>query len=767
MEHKSDTTELQRTSGQEFVDIKDVTLLDGIFKESQQAGERYILSLDADRLIAPCCEAAELTPKKPRYEGWEAKSISGHSLGHWMSAMAAMYRATDNSEIEKRLNYTIDELYEIQKQYGNGYIGGTPEQPFIDAFNGTLEVSGFDLNGGWVPWYSIHKIYQGLIDVHQVLGITKALEIAVKFTEWAKAGTDKLTDAQMQKMLECEHGGMNDVFAQMYGLTGNEDYLKLAVRFNHNAVLEPLMAEKDKLQGMHANTQIPKVIGMAQIYKQNRRYEEYLTGASFFWDTVVRNRSYAFGGNSLSEHFEVLGAETLDIKSAETCNTFNMMKLTELLFENKQSAEYMDYMENALVNHILGTQDPCNGNKTYFTSTLPGHYRIYGTREESFWCCTGSGMENPGRYAKNIYYKDGDTLYVNLFIASEIQWREKGLTLRQNTNFPYGDSVKLNIVRGNAKAEIKIRIPSWCGEKMTVAVNGCRIEPQAENGYMSIFREWNGGDIIEFSVPMKLSIYRARDDADKIVFTYGSVILAGALGKEGLPQDIVVSERNPDSTTTDVPYLRLAGESVEQILRLEDEKTLTFVMGADFTSTGKSITLKPFFGIHHEFYNIYWFVNRENDIAGKILNDITIDCVQPDGKQDEIGHNMRAKNSRRGTCVQNGMMSYWWDACGSEDSFFSYDMSVNGKEYNVLYVRYRNQKEYCGFIRDFRISADGYVLAIGKECGAEGAEVFYNIPKSVTAGKARITVTFSVNMQNACVGGVQEVRIVKQSMAKK
>lgn len=748
-----------------FANIDDVTLLGGIFKESQQTGERYILSLDADRLIAPCSEAAGITPKKQRYSGWEETSISGHSLGHWMSAMAIMYRGTKNSEIEERLNYTIDELYEIQKQYGNGYIGGLPERPFVDAFNGALDVSGGDMNGSWVPWYSIHKIYQGLIDAYQYIGNARALEIAVKFTEWAKAGTDKMTDVQMQKMLECEHGGMNDVFAQMYDLTGNEDYLKLAVRFNHNFVLKPLMAGEDKLQGMHANTQIPKVIGMAQIYKQNRKYEEYLTGASFFWDTVVRKRSYAFGGNSVWEHFEVPGAETLDIKSAETCNTFNMMKLTELLFENKQSSEYMDYMENVLINQILGTQDPCNGNKTYFTSTLPGHYRIYGTREKSFWCCTGSGMENPGRYTKNIYYKDGDTLYVNLFIASELRWREKGLTIRQTTNFPYEESVRLSVAGKTAKAEIKIRVPSWCGKKMTAVVNGQRVQPQTENGYMSIFREWNDGDVIELSAPMKLSIYYARDDADKIVFTYGPLVLAGALGKEGLPQDTVVSERNPDSTTTDVPYLRFAGENAEQILTLEDEKTLTFVLGADFTSTGKSITLKPFFSIHHEFYNIYWFVNRENGIVEKGLNDITIDYVQPDGQQDEIGHNMQAKSSRQGTCVQNGMMSCWRDACGSEDAFFSYDMSVNGQEKNVLYVRYRNSKEYGGFVRDFKISADGYVLASGKECGAESVERFYDIPRAITDGKEKITIMFSVNAQNTCVDGVQAVRIVKRSMA--
>ena len=396
--------------GGQFMSVSDVTLLDGMFKTAREVNEDYLMAIEPDRLLAPSFESAGLNPKAARYGGWEAanynnqwgdKGISGHSLGHWLSAVstASVESERYGEELTSRLNYAVSELARIQEETGGGYIGGLNPAPFTEAFKGSINTpDGFNLNGGWVPWYSVHKIYQGLIDAYEVAGNREALEVVKKFADWAVNGIDNLTDEQMQKMLTVEHGGMNDVFAQLYAETHDERYLTAAVRFTHNSIIEPLAAGQDKLSGLHANTQIPKIVGAAATFEQDNSLIDYKEASEFFWDRVVNHRSFVIGGNSVAEHFEADGAETLHIKDAETCNTFNMIKLTEHLFSWDHKGEYMDYVETALYNDILGSQDPDTGNKMYFTSMLQGHFRIYGTPDRSWWCCTGSGMENPGRY---------------------------------------------------------------------------------------------------------------------------------------------------------------------------------------------------------------------------------------------------------------------------------------------------------------------------------------------------------------------------------
>ena len=294
--------------------MDNVTLLEGLFKTSQDKGKEYLLYLDVDRLAAPCYEAVSQTARKPRYGGWESTPISGHSIGHWLSAASAMVAAAYDGQLKEKIDYTVDELAHIQSFDKDGYVSGFPRTCFDKVFTGDFEVEHFSLAGSWVPWYSIHKIFAGLIDAYSLAGNGKALEVVARLADWAKRGTDRMDDTQFQKMLICEHGGMNEAMANLYSLTGNRDYLDLSVRFCHKAILDPLSRWLDELEGKHANTQIPKVIGAARLYELTGN-EDYQRAAVFFWNEVTKRRSYIIGGNSIGEHFGPPNQEKLDRKS--------------------------------------------------------------------------------------------------------------------------------------------------------------------------------------------------------------------------------------------------------------------------------------------------------------------------------------------------------------------------------------------------------------------------------------------------------------------
>ena len=305
--------------------MENVILLNGIFKESQEIGKKYLLHLDADRLLAPCYEAINQTPKKPRYGGWEEKEISGHSLGHFLSALCAMYIADKDIRLKEKANYIVSELAYLQSLDDEGYVSGFQRKCFDKVFTGSFNVNRFELGDSWVPWYSIHKIYAGLIDAYELIENEQALKVVIKLADWAKKGTDNLTDDQFEKMLYCEHGGMCEAMAKLYKITKNQDYLDLAIRFIHKETINPLIELKDELEGKHANTQIPKVIGVAALYEITGK-EEYKRACEFFWNIVTNGRSYAIGGNSRDEHFGKCCSEKLDVTTAETCNTYNMLK---------------------------------------------------------------------------------------------------------------------------------------------------------------------------------------------------------------------------------------------------------------------------------------------------------------------------------------------------------------------------------------------------------------------------------------------------------
>lgn len=758
-----------------FLGPAHVHLLEGPFQTSQHTGERYLLSLDIDRFLAPCYEAQGLTPRKERYAGWEARSISGHSLGHYMSALAVTYVATGNVTLKQTLDYAVNELASIQEATGSGYIGGLSEEAFHIAFRAE-HIGGFNIGEYWVPWYSVHKIYRGLIDAYQMTGNRLALEVVTRFADWAVEGLNTMTEEQIQTMLLCEHGGMNEVFAQLYGITGTPAYLKAAHQFTHQLILEPLEQERDELQGRHANTQIPKVIGAAEIYNQDPVQTKYRTAAQFFWDTTVKHRSYVFGATSISEHYEAKGMESLGIKTGESCCTHNMMHLTKQLFAWSPDSAYMDYYENAIYNHILGTQDPDTGNKTYFASTLQGHYKIYGTRDTAWWCCTGSGMENPGKYAEAIYYEHERDLYVNLYMASELDWASQGLTLKLQTDFPYSEKVTLTITEGSASAHLRLRVPSWLQEPMTATVNGDAGEPytRLEPGYLSIDRVWTAGDVITITLPMALRQYTARDDAHKVAFLYGPIVLAGALGSEGLPEDTIIDETALNPKTACVPVIRTEEEDVRRWIRVVDAGKLMFEVSEEVTSTGEAVKLIPFYDVHHEFYTVYWTLNDEGDAVEKALNDMTIDSVQPDGQQDEIGHQLASNclgEHYNGSSTNGRNKLYMWrEAYGVKNAAFSYRLGVDPVAVNVLCAAYWGgdylhfEREGVRYERVFSILVEDVVVGEQRIHMNKIGEAFYaayDIPEEVTRGKEHVTVTFRAIGDNGCAGKVTEVRTMR------
>ena len=526
-----------------YFSLQDVKLLSSPFLQAQQTDLHYILALDPDRLSAPFLREAGLTPKAPSYTNWENTGLDGHIGGHYLSALSMMYAATGDTAIYHRLNYMLNELHRAQQAVGTGFIGGTPGslQLWKEIKAGDIRAGGFSLNGKWVPLYNIHKTYAGLRDAYLYVHSDLARQMLIDLTDWMIDITSGLSDNQMQDMLRSEHGGLNETFADVAEITGDKKYLKLARRFSHKVILDPLIKNEDRLNGMHANTQIPKVIGykrVAEVSKDDKDWNhaaEWDHAARFFWNTVVNHRSVCIGGNSVREHFHPSDNFTSmlnDVQGPETCNTYNMLRLTKMLYQNsgdvdnsnKPDPRYVDYYERALYNHILSSQEPDKGGFVYFTPMRPGHYRVYSQPETSMWCCVGSGLENHTKYGEFIYAHQQDTLYVNLFIPSQLNWKEQGVTLTQETLFPDDEKVTLRIDKAaKKKLTLMIRIPEWAGnsEGYEITINGKKHLSDIQAGtstYLPLRRKWKKGDVITFHLPMKFSLEQIPDKKDYYAF---------------------------------------------------------------------------------------------------------------------------------------------------------------------------------------------------------------------------------------------------------
>lgn len=736
--------------------LEDVRLLDGPFKHAMMKDAEYLLRLDADRLLSGFRKEAGLKPKAEAYGGWESMTIAGHSLGHYLSACALMFAATGDVRFRERVNYIIAELEECQRANGNGYVAAIPngKKIFQEVSAGDIRVKPFDLNGGWVPWYTLHKLFAGLLDAHRYLQSTRALGIAVKLADWADATVAKLNEEQFQRMLDCEHGGMNEVLAEVYARTGNQKYLQLSRRFHHKAVLEPLASREDRLQGLHANTQIPKLIGLARRYELTLDAEDK-TAAEFFWQRVVRHHSYVNGGNSDGERFGPPDklSNRLSPNTSETCNTYNMLKLTRHLFEWNASAEYADYYERALYNHILASQDPDDGMVCYYVPMKAGSKKLYSKPFDDFWCCVGTGMENHAKYGEAIYFHNDDSLWVNLFIPSELNWREKGLSLRQETRYPESDKVNFTVkAQKPANFSLRLRYPGWANN-VSVAVNGRPETVNAKPGsFIEIKRTWKTGDRVELTIPMSLRLEAMPDNPRRVAILYGPTVLAGELGPE-----------DAETTVNLVPALMTGDRPVSEWI-----KPATGPITFQTASAGKpnEFTLYPFYRMHHKRYAVYWdllneqqWVERETNYKKELervrkLEALTIDFVQPGDTKLESEHNLQ------GTLQDTGENAgrKWRHA--REGGWVSFDLKVPPDAPVSLVCSYWGSETGP---RTFDILVDGIKIAtqsLQNDKPGEFFDVTYAIPANVTRGKNKITIRFAGQPGNMA-GGFYGVRIIR------
>jgi DUF1680 family protein len=595
--------------------LGDVQLLEGPFKTAMERNAAYLLRLEPDRFLHNTRKYAGLEPKGALYGGWESQGIAGHSLGHYLTALAQQFAATGDTRFKERIDYIVAEMAECQKAYGDGYVGALPPLE-LAALRGLKEgkvepAGGFNFKGGaWVPWYTQHKILAGLRDAWTLGGNAQAKEVTLRLADWVDTVTAGLTPDQQQLMLSVEHGGMKEVLVDLHARTGQPKYLETANRFHHRAVVEPLAAGRDELAGKHANTQIPKMAGEAVTYEVTGDPAARKT-AEFFWDTVVRRHSWVNGGNSDGEHFfpDGTAASHLSPATAESCNTYNMLRLTRHLFTWRPDVQYTDYYERALYNHILASQEPREGMFTYFVSLKPGHFKTYSTPFDSFWCCVGSGMENHTKYGESIYFHGADDVYVSLFIPSVLTWREKNLVLEQRTDYPRSDRVELTVKSAPATPlTLRVRSPAWAEGPLAFQLNGKRLKAEGAPGtYAAIERKWKAGDRLTITIPMRVRTEPLPGSANQVALLYGPVVLAGVLGpappSETFPY---AKEQNANfkAPVADVPTLTGDHESVARALKRESPRDLTFrTVGI---GEPDEVTLKPFADVHYERYNVYW-----------------------------------------------------------------------------------------------------------------------------------------------------------------
>jgi DUF1680 family protein len=722
-------------------DLRQVRLLDGPFKHAMQKDGEYLLYLEPDRLLAWFRKDAGLKPKAEVYGGWETQGIAGHSLGHYLTACALMYASTGDDRFKKKVDYIVDEMQIIQATNGNGYIAAIPEgrRVFKEIHEGKIETQNFNLNGVWVPWYTLHKQLMGLVDVYYYCGNRKALDVGIKLADWICWFCDKLTDEQMQRMMRCEHGGINEALANVYAMTGNEKYLKCAQKFYHKAVMDPLSKSEDCLPGLHANTQVPKLIGLARLYELtgNKTYHD---AASYFWDTVVHNHSYVIGGNSNHEYFGPPGKlnDRLSERTTETCNTYNMLKLTQHLFAWKDDAEYMDYYERALYNHILASQNPEDGMMAYCVPLNTGGRKRYSNRDRSFWCCVGTGIENHAKYGAAIYSHGPGTLYVNLFIPSVLTWKEEGITVKQETAFPAEDTVKITVTCAEPEdGTLAVRHPAWAKGILEVKINGKKIAVDSKPGtYARITRTWNSGDMVTIKLPMSLYTEAMPDNPKRIALLYGPLVLAGDLGGEG--------ERVPD------PVLVKEDKPLEQWLLPVSGKKLTYkTKGVAFP---KDLVVKPFYQLYDTPYIVYWdeftpaeWKKKEEEYKAeqqriKELEARSLDVMRLGEMQPERDHNFKDENSRASEDDGNK----WRGAFNN--GWFSFEMKVLPDAPTDLMVRYRGSSRRRR--TRFDILIDGEVLVTESLRDEKPNEFYYKtyqLPEKMTKGKDKVTVMFKAH----------------------
>ncbi|RGN12340.1 glycoside hydrolase family 127 protein [Segatella copri] len=763
--------------------LGDITLLDGPLKHARDLNVQVLLKYDCDRMLAPYRKEAGLQPRKPSYPNWDG--LDGHVGGHYLSALA-INAATGNEECRKRMEYMISELQLVldannqrPEAWCHNYIGGVPNSAKMwTAFSKGDFGSYF---GTWAPFYNIHKMYAGLRDAWLYCGNEQAKNLFLKFCDWAVDITRDLNDEQMEKMLGNEHGGMNEVLADAYAITGEQKYLDCARRFSHRMLLVPLENGKDCLDNMHANTQIPKVIGYQRIAELAHDVQ-YHNASEYFWEIVTRQRSLALGGNSRREHFptkENCIDYINDIDGPESCNTYNMLKLTEDLNRVKPNGMYGDFYETAMFNHILSAQHPQHGGYVYFTSARPRHYRNYSAPNKAMWCCVGTGMENHGKYGQFVWTHDkgvkaeDDALYVNLFVASELNWKDRKMVIRQQTAFPYAESSVVEVAKGKGTFILKVRKPSWC-ENFTVKGVGFDADSYEENGFVCMKRKWKKGDQVKISMPMHAYIKPMINVPQYVAIMYGPILLGMKTGTEDMRGLIADDSRfgqyagGKKLALDEAPILLPKHlDDIAKNLKPVPAKPLHFKLATHMENTIDG-ELQPFFEIHDSRYMMYWLALGENDYkaymqkladeekARQALEARTVDKVNPGEQQPETDHRMETDDSNKG----NTEGIFFRDA--KDGHYFSYLMQTKGETNLSLQLKFWGQDEWRTSEFDIYVN-DKLLCSVNNSHRWRTTQfktVDYAIPSEFVKGKKEIRVKF-VAHKGKQVGQIYGVRLVK------
>lgn len=760
-----------QSNAMQLFKLSEVSLLASPFKDAEQTDLKYMLQLEPDRLLAPFLREAGLTPKAKSYGNWESAGLDGHTAGHYLSALSQMYASTGNAECKKRLDYMVSELAMCQQKNNDGYVGGVPGGNKMWSQVKTGDFS--EYNKKWVPWYNLHKLFAGLRDCYLLAGNKQAKDIFIKLTEWAYDELEGLSTEQVQQMLAAEHGGMNEVCADAAVIAGDDKYRLLAEKFCHHAILAPLTQNQDKLNGLHANTQIPKVIGFERIAELNKD-TTYYNAARFFWSTVKNNRSISIGGNSVREHFNPAGNFATMLESEqgpETCNSYNMLKLTRMLFMRDPRVEYIEFYERLLYNHILSSQHPQRGGFVYFTPIHPHHYRVYSTTDETFWCCVGTGMENNGKYGELIYTHTDKDVYVNLFIPSVLNWKEKGLQLIQHTKFPESERSELSLrLDRPGRFSIYIRKPEWVkGDAFTVMVNNKPVQQaHSMTEYIQLNGTWKTGDRITVILPMKNSVEYLPDHSSWVSFRHGPVVLASATDTRdlvGLKSD---SSRwghialGPFYPLTRAPLLTKEGGDLADALQPVNKDAMTFSISERIVQPAfRNLLLMPFYKLHDTRYVLYWPLASKDSIRQKereleMLDERyvkyanrTVDAVAPGEQQPETDHALTSERSETGTFETR----HWRSASG----YFSYRMRMT-PAVKSLYIAYNGKEKDRDFdiyiddvkIAHVRLDQSGTDNFVGKE---------YSVPEQLKANKS-VIVKFLAS-PGSQTASVYDVRLLK------
>ena len=742
--------------------LKQIRLLDSPFKTAMNADRKWLMeTLNPDRFLHRFHANAGLPTKGTIYGGWENTDQSGFSFGHYISALSMLYATTGEEDIKIRLDYCISELKRCQDKRGTGYVGAIPNEDKLwdDVSKGIIDGRNFNLNNVWVPWYNLHKLWSGLIDAYIFGENETAKTIVIALTDWACDKFKDLTEEQWQNILTCEHGGMNDALYNVYAITGDTRHLEIANKFYHKKVLDPLSKRKNELAGLHANTQIPKVIGTSRSYELTGNQDHH-TISSYFWHTVTHEHSYCIGGNSNYEHFVEPGklSGELSNKTTETCNTYNMLKLTRHLFAWNPSAELMDFYERALYNHILASQNPETGMVCYCVPLAANSQKNYCNAENNFWCCVGTGFENHVKYAEQIYSHNENELYINLYIPSELDWSEKNMKLKQTNNFPDTDNTTITITETVPQTlTFHVRFPNWVQSGYSIKINGTeQVFNSTPGSYVSITREWKTNDKIEINLPKTLTKEQLLGDKYKTAFLNGPIVLAG----------------KTDITQTPPVFIRHENKNISDWMT--PGTTPGNFWGKD--ESNKEVNFLPFYKMHNTRYTVYfdyftpeeWEKKREEykkqQEEEMELERLMVDYFRANEQQPEIDHNFKGENVNKGTGISGGK----W--CSSKGGYFSFEMTVDPDIPVDLSLMYWGNDG--GKTNQFDILIDGEIIASESLTARikpnEFFRIAYPVPFHLTKGKNKVVVKLRAINSNNTAGPIYHAKIFKKKyMAEK